>query len=316
MTMLAYDPARLDSLRVAMGAAVDDLLRMHSDDLATATTMRLVRTARASLADFWLPRIGDVLHSQSMTGSTRPNLNDGGGGTAPHAQLSGPLWNMTEDPGWHGPSSDPVASMYGPELPGSRSFGQVIEGMRSGGLHSMTPPLDANGRAGTHYSSISIAPAAVREVGHADLTSDMAKVADFFSDGLPIAWREHTELTILYLTDARLVNGVYNLEAYDRDTGPEPLPGHSTEATSSGYLVLHHKTGTLQVSVRIGPGEQDPTQSFPIISESSSEYSGEFFPDSPPQFHPITHPSVGSPPAWTFTTSASPMADGWGTYGL
>jgi hypothetical protein len=318
MALLAFDPARLDSLRVAMGAALDDLLRMRSDDLATANAMRTIRAARGLFADLWLPRITDVLSSRSMTSSTRTKINDGGGGSsAGYAPLAGPLWNMTDDHGMKGPSKDPVARMYGPELPGSRSFGEVLEGMQSGALLSMMPPLDAHGHAGAHYTSISIAPGGGREVGHADLTSGLSKFIDFWSDGTSVGWREHTELTILYLTDARAVNNVHVLDAYDRDTGPEAMPGLTTEATVSGYLVLRQKSSTAEVSVQIGPGIQDPTQSYPIISESSSEYSGVFYPDSPPDFQPITRqPRFVRPAAWTFTTSASPMVDGWGTYGI
>jgi hypothetical protein len=316
MALLAFDPARLDSLRLAMGAALDDLLRVRSDDPATANAMRMIRAARGSLADLWLPRINDVLRSKSMSESTHSKLTDEGGGRSAYSPpASGPLWTMTRDPGVQGiPSSDPVA-MCGPKLLGSRSFGEVLVGIQSGALRSMTPPLDANGRAGAHYTSLAIAPGTAHEVGHADLTSDLSKFVDFWSDGMPIGWRENTALTILYLSNARVVNTVHVLEAYDRDTGPAAVPGQTTEATVSGYLVLRQATSTAEVNVQIGPGEQDPTQSFPIISETSSNYSGEFFPDSPPDFEPITgQPRFVQPAAWTFTTSASPMVDGWGTY--
>lgn len=318
MGLMAFDPARLDTLRVALGAALDDLLRVRSDDSATETAMQTIRSARRSLADTWLPRVNDVLHSTSMTASFQTKLDDGGRASpASSASTAGPLWNLAADPEPSSGSGTPLAKMYGPELAGSKSFGEVLEGIDAGTLRAMAAPLDAQGRAGAHYTSLAIAPGAVREVGHADLTSGLLKFIDFWSDGLPVGWRETKGLTILYLSNARAVSNAHVLEAYDRDSGPEPLPGMTTEATVSGYLVLYQDSSTAEVSVQIGPGIQDPTESFPIISESSSSYSGVFYPDRPPDFQPITdQPRFVRPPAWTFTTSASPMVDGWGTYGI
>lgn len=296
MALLAFDPARLDSLRLALAAALDDLRRVRSDDATTVATMQAVRSATRSLGDFWLPRVSDVLNSKAMTG-------DGG-----------PFWQITRDPGGMG-STASSSPMYGPNLPGSRSFGEVLEGIASGELQPMAAPLDANGRAGAHYTSISFAPGAQRELGYTDLTSDAAKFADFMSDGLPVGWRENEQLRIIYLKDARAISSVHVLGAYDRDAGPETLTEQTTEATVSGYLVIRQESGTAQVNIQIGPGEQDPTASFSIISESTSGYSGVFYPDNPPDFEPASRePRFENPAEWTFTTSASPMVDGWGTW--
>jgi hypothetical protein len=302
MALLAYDAARLDSLRIAMGAALNDLQRVRSDDAASAAAMQAVRSASRSLGEVWLPRVSDVVCSKAMTA---PAAGD-------------PLWQIIDDSdAAPSRSSSRAAWMNGPEWPGSRSFGEVWEAIASGTLHPMPAPVDANGRAGAHYTSLAIAGGSPREIGHADLTSGMEKFADFMSDGLPIAWRETEGLTIIYLNDALVTRSVHVLSAYDRDSGPETLTDQTTEATVSGYLVLTEESSLAQVSVQIGPGEQDPTQSFPIISESSSGYSGVFYPDDPPELQPVSRePRFVNPPSWTFTTSASPMVDGWGTWGV
>jgi hypothetical protein len=187
----------------------------------------------------------------------------------------------------------------------------------SGELAPMPAPIDANGRAGARYSSIAFASASETEIGHADLTSSTLKFIDIASDGLPVGWRETKGITIFYLRDARAVSTVHVLSAYDRKLGPDTLPELTTEAAVSGYLVVKQDSSTAEVNVQIGSGPQDVTETFPIISQSSSAYNGVFYPDTPADFRPITHePRFVAPTTWTFTTSASPMVDGWGTWGL
>jgi hypothetical protein len=318
MALLAFDPVRLDSLRNAMGAALEDLQRLRSDDADTAVAMQAVRSATRSLGELWLPRVSDVLLSKSMSSSAGTKIDDRGVTSLPIAASGDPLWKITHDPGGAGTASSSNSTrMYGPDLPGSLSFGEVMDRILTGVLPPMAAPLDANGRAGAHYTSLAFAPGSQRDVGHADLTSGLLKFADFMSDGLPVGWREKQELRIIYLKDARVVNSVHVLGAYDRESGPETLTDLTTEATVSGYLVVRQESSTAEVSVQIGPDIQDPTQSYPIISESSSVYSGVFYPDSPPNFQPVTRePRFVNPPEWTFTTSASPMVDDWGTWGL
>ncbi len=266
--------------------------------------------ARRGLSEVWLPRISAVLDSKSMTAPVRTKINDG------FVALPGPAWQLTVDPGGAGAATS-EARMYGPERPGSRSFGEVLEAIMAGELVPMAAPLDADGRAGARYTSIAFAPGIETEVGHTDLTSTVLKLADFASDGLPVGWRETKGMTIFYLRNARAISSVHILSAYDRDTGPDTLVGLTEEAMVSGYLVVKQESGTAEVSVQIGPGVQDPTQSFPIISSTTSAYSGVFYPDTPPDFGPITRePRFVGRETWTFTTSASPMVDGWGTWGL
>ena len=317
MTLLAFDPVRLASLRTALVATLDNLQRLRSDDSATTETMRTIRSASRSLADLWLPRVNDVLQSTAMSSSTQTKVGDYDfRGSARRGVDDDPLWQFIHDPGGLGAGASPKpAPMYGPDQPGARSFGQVVQAIESGALVAMAAPVDAQGRAGARYTSIAFAPGFQRDVGHADLTSTFAKFADFMSDGLPVGWREQEGMRIIYFRDARVISSVHVLTAYDRDSGPETLVDQTTEATVSGYLVVRQESGVAEVSVQIGPGIQDPTQSFPIISQSASAYSGVFYPDTPPDFQPITHePRFVNPPTWTFTKSASPMVDGWGTW--
>lgn len=298
MGLLAFDRGRLVSLRLALSAADDDLYRIRCDDIAASETMRVIRGARRTLAEIWLPRVHDVLTSDSMTSYRRSNLD-------------GSSWELGSDP------IPSPARMYGPPVPGGRSFDEVLSDIRSGDLVPMTAPMDANGRAGAHYTSLAFAPSHMHPVGQQDLTSNVLKFIDFMSDGLPVGWREHRTLEVVYLANVRVVSSVHVLTAYDRDSGPETLTDRTTEAIVSGYMVVEADSSTAEASLTIGPGDQDPTQSYAFVSESSSAYSGAFYPEYPPDFQPITRePRYVNPAMWTFTTSASPMVDGWGTWGL
>jgi hypothetical protein len=189
----------------------------------------------------------------------------------------------------------------------------VLADIESGALAPMEAPVDAHGRAGAHYTSLAFAPGELREVGRVDLTPDLAKVLDFFSDGAPIGWREHQTLTIYYLTNARVVSSVHTLTAYDRDDGPETLRDLTTEATVSGYVVLREDSTEGEVSMEIGPG--DDTQSQVVASQLTSSLSGAFYPNEKPKFKkPSREPRIVNPERWTFTSSSAPMVDGWGTW--
>jgi hypothetical protein len=107
---------------------------------------------------------------------------------------------------------------------------------------------------------------------------------------------------------------VHVLTAYDRDDGPETLLDRTTEATVSGYLIIASRSTKAEVSVQIGTG--DDTQSQTVLSESSSSYEGTFYPDALPDFQPVAQEArYVNPDRWTFTKSASPMVQGWGTWG-
>jgi hypothetical protein len=304
--LLAFDRSRLDSLRIGLSATLDELRRIRSDDVAAVDAMRIVSGACRALGDVWLPRVQDILNSTAMTSCRRSAV-----GSIDVAQAA--RYATTRADGWE-VAADPL-TVYGPQVPGTRSFGEVLADVRSGALVPMADPLDANGRAGAHYTSLTFAPAVQHRVGTEDLTSNTAKVLDFFSDGLPIGWREHQSLTIYYLSNARVTSSVHVLSAYDRDNGPETVLDLTTEATVSGYMIVEEDSSEAELNVRVGPG--DDTQSYPITSQSISTYSGMFYPDEPVEFQPMTHEDrFVNPDRWTFTKSSAPMVDGWGTWEL
>lgn len=308
MGLLAFDRSRVDSLRVGIGVALGELRAIRSDDTAASEVMRTIRHARCTLGDVYLPRVHDILDSESMTSYRQTGVGD-------NATLQQSTYATAHDRGWE-VTTDPLPAL-GPAVPGSRSFDKVLTDVRSGVLVPMAAPIDANGRAGSRYTSIAFAPGPRHVIGRQDLTSNFAKVVDFFSDGLPVGWREHETLTIYYLSNARVTTSVHVLTAYDRDEGPETMVAQTTEALVSGYMIIEDESSRAEVSVGIGPGAQDDTQSFAIASQSTSAYSGTFYPDDPPDFQPITHQArYVNPPEWTFTKSSSPMVDGWGTWGL
>lgn len=304
---MAFDHTRLDSLRAGIGAAVDELRSIRSDDAATADAMRSLSGTCRTLGDVWLPRVQDILSSTAMTSCRRSPI-----GVADISQR--PAFTYVRDPGWE-PTTD-RSGVYGPQVPRRMSFDEVLSRVESGTLVPMAAPLDAQGRAGAHYTSIAFASGADEPVGHADVTSNLLKVLAFFSDGLPVGWRQNKTLTITYLSNVRVTSSVHVLSAFDRDEGPETLLDQTQEAIMSGYMIVQADTSTAEVSVSIGPDVQDPTQNAQLISETSSSYTGMFYPESPPDFQPITHePRFVGKSEWTFTTSSAPMVDGWGTWG-
>ena len=309
MTLLAFDRARLDTLRLGIGAALDDLHRIRCDDSAAADVMGNIRAATRTLGELWLPRVQDVVNSKAMVSCVRRKNADGS--------------DVAEAPGYGSPHGgmetiDDPWPMLGPPAPHPiRTFDDVISAVKSGAMIPMAAPIDANGRAGARYGSLAFAPTAEPVlVGAQDVTSNFLKVVDFFSDGLPVGWHESQTLSIYYLADARVTSSVHRLTAYDRDQGPESLLDLTTQATASGYLIIRSDESVAMLTQAIGPKEDDDdTKSFVLASQASSSYSGMFFPDELPDLRPLTPgPRFESPDVWTFTTSASPMVDEWGTW--
>lgn|GEM_PF-6513315 len=310
MTKLAFDRARLDALRLGTGAALYDLHHIRCDDSAAADEMRDLRLATHTLGELWLPRIHDVLNSKALDSCIRVKNADG--------------TDVAEAPGYetllYGAMEtidDPLPMVGTPSPHLSRTFDEVLSDMGSGAMLPMTAPVDANGRAGHRYDSLAFAPTVKPVLLDArDLTPNLLKVIDFFSDGLPIGWRETKTLSIYYLADARVTSSVHRLTAYDRDDGPETLLDLTTQATVSGYLIIRSDDSVAEVTMKIGLKEdEDETKNVVVARQTSSSYAGMFFPDEVPDLEPIAPgPRLESPDLWTFTTSASPMADGWGTW--
>ena len=310
MTTLAFDRARLDALRLGIGAALDDLHRIRCDDPAAADVMGNIRAATRTLGDLWLPRVQDVVNSKAMISCIRKKYADGSDVAEAPGYASTQYAGMeTMDDPW--PVLDPPAPHP------IRSYDEVISAIASRAMLPMAAPIDAHGRAGARYDSLSFAPT-VRPVlvGTEDVTSNFLKVVDFFSDGLPVGWHESQTLSVYYLADARVTSSMHRLTAYDRDDGPETLLDHTTQATVSGYLIIRSDESKGEVTRDIGlEDDEDTTKFFTLASQTSRSYSGMFFPDDAPDLQLIPPgPRVESPDVWTFTTSGSPMVDEWGTW--
>ena len=305
MVMLQFDRARVDTLRLALGATLDELRAIRSSDPAAADVMRAIGGSCRTLSDVWLPRIHDILNSTAMTSCTRsaPGVPDVAQATRNRA-LHHVGWEQINDP----------LPVFGPPAPHLPNGDEVLAAIASGALQPMEAPLDANGRAGGHYTSLAFAPSTPPvEIGHVDLTSNAAKIADFLSDAMPVGWHEVESLDIYRLDNVRVTKSFHTLGAYDSKNGPDTLVNLTQEATMSGYMVIIKTSGLGEVTLPIGVG--DGTQSRAIISESSSSDSGIFYPINEPDFEPVDdEPRFVNPDLWTFTKSASPMVDGWGTW--
>jgi hypothetical protein len=304
MGNLYFDRDRVESLRLALGVTLEELRSIRSTDAAAIDVMRSLGGACRSIED-WLPRVHDILSSTAMTSCTRsplgtPDLSQ----AAKFAAMRNRGWEVTNDP----------IGVLGPPAPIHRTMDEVFADIASGDLRPMAPPLDANGRAGTHYEALTFAPSSPPNVlGHVDLTSNAAKFAAFWSDGLAVGWRETKTLTIYHLENVRVTKSVHTLNAFDRDAGPDTMVNLTTVAVGSGYMVIRHETGKAELSHDIG--EDDPTANFAYASQTSTAFSGAFYPDEEPDFEERTEEDrFESPDEWTFTTSAAPMKDDWGIW--
>ncbi len=308
MVMLSFDRARLDALRLALGASLEELRAIRCTDGAAVDVMRSLAAARRTIED-WMPRVNAVLNSTAMTSCTRSPLGVADlsqSQAAKYARLYNHGREVITDPL---PVPGPLAPFH------QRNMEEVLAAIESGELLPMRPPMDANGRANAAYESYAYAPTSPPiEVGRIDLTSTPAKFADFWSDGLPVGWK-HTETLIVYrLVDARATTAMHRLTAFDRDGGPESVPALITAATTSGYLVVRVVTEDAEITHEMEEGG-DKTAHFELARQHNEAYSGAYFPDSQPMFEPVPDGQrYESPDEWTFTTSASPMKDEWGTW--
>ena len=208
--------------------------------------------------------------------------------------------------------------MLGPPAPHRiRTFDEVLSDIGSGAMLPMTAPVDANGRAGHRYDSLAFAPTVKPVLLDArDMTPDLLKVIDFFSDGSAHRMARDETLSIYYLADARVTSSVHRLTAYDRDDGPETLLDLTTQATVSGYLIIRSDESVAEVTMKIGlDGDEDATKNVVLAEQASRLYSACSFPTRCRIFNRFLRDrAFESPDMWTFTTSASPMVDEWGTW--
>lgn len=98
MSLLAFDPERLAWLRAAMVRAVGDLDALQCTDPLAEDGRRRIRSARAAIADTWLPVVGNVLACTAATAYGRTVLD---GITAPTIGIAALVrlgWAVAADP--------------------------------------------------------------------------------------------------------------------------------------------------------------------------------------------------------------------------
>jgi hypothetical protein len=99
MTLLAYDPAAVGRLQVALRAALDDLRRVACHDPAAATTIRLVRSAASQIETIWLPLADRLLATDPLSKGLR---RDAGIGSLQQSLINvmaqGYGWSVQTDP--------------------------------------------------------------------------------------------------------------------------------------------------------------------------------------------------------------------------
>ena len=252
----------------------------------------------------WLPRVHDILNSTAMTSCTRSAL-----GVPDTSQA---LEYMAMYAQGREILDDPLSPLGPPAPHYDLTMDELFADIESGKLQPMAAPRDANGRANAPYESVAFAPTSPpTEIGRMDVTSLPAKFVAFWSDGLPVGFTHTETLIVKRLKDVRVTNSVHRLTAFDRDDGPESIEGLTTAATVSGYMVYTEVIEDAEVS-HDSRRDGDPTASIEV-GQHSQTYFGAFYPDA--------HAGLGDPRGrgrepdqWTFTTSASPMMDDWGTW--
>ncbi|MEO7372253.1 MAG: hypothetical protein ABI949_03450 [Ilumatobacteraceae bacterium] len=307
MTFLAFERTRLGVLRTCLEAAIEDLHSMRCDDMAAAEAMRGIRSAARTLAEVCLPRVRAVLAFTAMdlcVRATSPNGGDVAEAPGYKVMVRSGSWESMTDP-------EPTV---GASSHRRLTFAEVLTAIAGHALVPMEAPLDAHGHAGEHYTSISFTAPNSALIGEGNVTSNVKRFFDFIADGFPLGLRQHDTISIYRVTDARATTVLHVLTAYDRDEGPEIVPGRTAAATVSGYMVISSNQTSIEVSHGMEQEGGDPTVGAVLATETSL-YSGTFYPDEEPEFEPVPDGQVGEgDDQWTFTTSAAPMADGWGTW--
>ena len=165
---LKHGMTDIDRVRTALDAALEDLHLIRSDDVHAAEAMRCVRSASRTLGDTCIPRVHDILTSTAMTWYKRAGAACDNATEAALVTARERRWEMVNDP----------LSGLGPPSPACRTFDEVLHQMRSGTLTAMSAPIDANGRALAHYTSLTFEPGTLFVLGQIDLRSNLDKLVD------------------------------------------------------------------------------------------------------------------------------------------
>lgn len=310
MGLMAYDRARLDSLRVAMAAALDELSRMRCDDGAAADAMRRIDEARRLLGDRCLPRLRDLLESDPLSSAGASWLNSCAFRQTTYSQLVRlHHWELAQDPLDDDAATPPDVP---PEEPWTRSFNDVTTAIKCGELTPMILPTDPSHPIRSQITTVELAPGSIRHIGSRDVTSNWLKLADYASDVAWFGWREHHELSAYYLSDVVVTATVWVVDPVTR----QRCRHQQTQAVTSGFILVRDEDRTVELNPPIGGGAHtDPTATPSIPLDHEHVYKGAFYPDTAPHFEPLpSGAAVRNEPTWKFTSKKLPFEEEWGTW--
>lgn len=308
---MAYDRARLDTLRIAMTTALDELSRMRSDDVAAADALRRIGEARRLIGDRCLPRIRDLLETDPLSSGGASWLNSCSFRQSPYSQLVRlHHWELAPDP-LDGPVAAPVVDPA--DKPWTRSFDDVTEAIKCGELTPLIMPTAANHPERNQITTLAIAPATTKLIGSRDVTSNWLKALDYASDVSWFGWREHDELSVYYLSDVVVTATIWVVDPKTHQV----LRTETSQTTTSGFLAVREEDRTVEVNPPIGGSANiDPTATPSIPMDHDHDYSGTFYPDTAPRFEPLpSGAAVKNTAKWKFTSKKVPLTESWGAWG-
>jgi hypothetical protein len=313
MGLMAYDPERLLDLRIAVAQALDELQGIRCDDVAAHEAMHVVRESCRTINERCLPFVRDVLDSSAMTAWDRSLFTDCGVRDSIFWQLSHERqWLLHDDPGQLAPGEalKPPTPVRG-HFPGLTSYDDVLAARDCGEIEllRLPQPMDPPRPGTQQYTTVSIAPTAMTNLGEHEITRNLARFIGFWSDALPIGYHEHKIRSVYRVEDARVVTSTQVVEP----DGVE-YPVSLAQATVSGYVVMVDLTKG--VVMNVNARQPDPTQSLTIELDDQHTYAAAFYPDAQPDFTPVSASESATAPTWRLTTRPAPMNVGRvGTWG-
>jgi hypothetical protein len=311
MGLLAYEPARLHDLRLALSHALSDLRTIRCDDPDARQAMRAVVEGCRLLDERCLPAVQRVLDSTAMKAPDSYFFGSCDVRSSAVVRLARQRqWLLYDDPDELGATESlvPPPPVRGPAAAVLHSYDDVMKARECGEIQPLQLPGDPHRPSASQYSTVMIAPGGVAALGEHEITRSIARFIGFWSDALPVGYHEHKVRSVYRVSDAHVVTSLHAVEA---DGSDHPIL--LGEATVSGYLVVVDLAKG--VDVNISMGQADPTQSVAIPAFTDHDYAATFYPDEQPQFRPATLDSALTPPTWTLTTHPLHAAGDIGTWG-
>ena len=309
MGWMAYDRARLDQLRVGLNGALDDLQAMRCDDSDATGAMRAVREACRMIGDRCLPRVRDVLSADPLATPTGSSATSCQFRSSPFFELTHDLhWDFAEDPLDRDDAALATPLPYtAATKPWNRTKDEVMSAIACGELTPLAMPKDPHRAGGDQLTKLDVAPVSMSLISEQNVTSSFHRFIDFWSDGLPFGYRNHTEKYVYYVNSAVVTATV---QVFDPRTG-EQYPDQVSQAMVSGYIVVRDHTVRTEANIgnHFDEDNDDPTISLSVPLEQEHDYRGAFYPDAPVEFTPVADPAPDTDPAWRFVQSDQPIVD-------